>query len=180
MQLLTERYTEEITGIISCFDRVVIQGTITNFCYSQGMTAYLKSRKIRIFDYVRFTEPLRDEIIQNAERVAKENNIKIEFIRKSNLRKEERIRQIIEERGSHPGLVHIFSAMEPCHSYKPWHNKKTGQTYLKSAPGKCLHYYFYFIDEELGLCYLRVPTWCPFRLQFYFNGHNRLASRLDV
>jgi len=40
---------------------------------------------------------------------------------------------------------------------------------------KCLHYYFYFINEELGLCYLRVPTWCPFRLQFYFNGHNRLA-----
>ena len=30
--------------------------------------------------------------------------------------------------------------------------------------GKCLHYYFYFIDPQLGLCYLRVPTWCPFRL----------------
>jgi len=24
------------------------------------------------------------------------------------------------------------------------------------------HYYFYFIDEEFGLCYLRVPTWAPF------------------
>jgi len=31
---------------------------------------------------------------------------------------------------------------------------------------KCLHYCFYFIDEEFGLCYLRVPTWAPFRLQF--------------
>jgi len=26
---------------------------------------------------------------------------------------------------------------------------------------------------------LRVPTWCPFRLQFYFNGHNWLARQLD-
>ncbi|MCF2941933.1 MarR family transcriptional regulator, partial [Paenibacillus alkaliterrae] len=43
---------------------------------------------------------------------------------------------------------------------------------------KCLHYYFYFIDPDFGLCYLRVPTWCPFRLQFYMNGHNWLASRL--
>ena len=34
------------------------------------------------------------------------------------------------------------------------------------------------IDEQLGLCYLRVPTWCPFRLQFYFNGHNWLARQL--
>ena len=179
MQLLTERYSEEITGIISCFDRVVIQGTVQTFSYSEGMTGYLKSRKIRIFDYTDFVEPLRNEIRENAERIARENGLEIDFIRKNNFRKEERIRQIIEERGSHPGLVHIFSAMEPCHSYKPWHNKETHQTYLKYAPGKCLHYYFYFIDEELGLCYLRVPTWCPFRLQFYFNGHNRLASRLD-
>ena len=32
----------------------------------------------------------------------------------------------------------------------------------------------------LGLCYLRVPTWAPFRLQFYFNGHNLLAHKLDL
>lgn len=25
---------------------------------------------------------------------------------------------------------------------------------------------------------MRVPTWAPFRLQFYFNGHNYLASLL--
>ncbi|MCP5096763.1 MAG: hypothetical protein GY943_14515 [Chloroflexi bacterium] len=38
---------------------------------------------------------------------------------------------------------------------------------------------FYFIDPDCGLCYLRVPTWCPFRLQFYFNGHNALAAQLQ-
>jgi hypothetical protein len=32
---------------------------------------------------------------------------------------------------------------------------------LRPDTGKCLHYYFYFIDAELGLIYLRVPTWCP-------------------
>ena len=68
--------------------------------------------------------------------------------------------------------------METCPAYRPWHDKKTHQTFLKSVGGKCLHYYFYFIDEELGLCYLRVPTWAPFRLQFYFNGHNVLAAEL--
>jgi hypothetical protein len=67
--------------------------------------------------------------------------------------------------------------MEPCSTHKPWHNKQTGQTFLKPDDGKCLHYYFYFIDEELGLCYVRVPTWLPCRLQIYFNGHNWLAAR---
>lgn len=87
-------------------------------------------------------------------------------------------REILHERGAQPGLVHIFSAMESCASYKPWHDKRTGQTFLKPDSGKCLHYYFYFIDPALGLCYLRVPTWAPFRLQFYCNGHNLLATKL--
>jgi hypothetical protein len=62
---------------------------------------------------------------------------------------------------------------------KPWHDKTTHKTFLKPNTSKCLHYYFYFIDETLGLCYVRVPTWCPFRLQIYFNGHHWLASELD-
>jgi hypothetical protein len=106
--------------------------------------------------------------------------LEIEFIRKSkSFRKEDRIREILQTRGQHPGLVHIFSAMETCTAYYPWHDKQTHKTYVKSRQGKCLHYYFYFIDEDLGLCYLRVSTWCPFRLQFYFNGHNWLANQLE-
>jgi len=68
--------------------------------------------------------------------------------------------------------------MEGCNTYKPWHDKATGKTFLRHDTGKCLHYYFYFIDPEYGLCYLRVPTWAPFRLQFYFNGHNWLENKL--
>jgi len=33
--------------------------------------------------------------------------------------------------------------MEPYSTYKPWHNKQTGKTYLIPDEGKCLHYYFY-------------------------------------
>lgn len=176
MELLTDRYADKIAGTLSCYDRVIIQGTLPGLCYADGMTGYLKAKGIRIFDYPRFAEPLRNELRDNAEQIAKDNNLEIEFICKKNFRKEKRIKDILEKRGNHPGLIHIFSAMEPCPSYKPWHNKKTHQTYLKYADGKCLHYYFYLIDDELGRCYVRVPTWCPFRLQIYFNGHNLLAS----
>ncbi len=30
-----------------------------------------------------------------------------------------------------PGLVHVISAMEACPSYKPWHDKSSGKTYLR-------------------------------------------------
>lgn len=179
--LITDRYAAEIAGVLYSYDRIVISGQLQPICYAKGMTKYLYVHGIRIFDYVQFADPLRYEIRQNAETLAKAHGLEIEFINKvKSFRKEERIQSIVQKRGTHPGLVHIFSAMESCQSYQPWHDKVQGKTYVKMTQGKCLHYYFYFIDAELGLCYLRVPTWCPFRLQFYCNGHNVLANQLAV
>jgi len=180
MSNLLERYSSKIFCVLSCFDRIVITGTVPGWCHSRGMERYLASQGIMFFDYAtQFAEPLRDEIRSNAERVASEAGIEIEFIRKTHsFRKEDRIQGILAERGRHPGLVHIFSAMESCPAYTAWHDKPSGKTNLRRKDSKCLHYYFYFIDEEFGLCYLRVPTWAPFRLQFYCNGHNWLANQL--
>jgi len=179
-QLLPDKYREQVRGVLQCFDRIIIAGHLQPLCYAKGMTSYLYRRNILIFNYAaQFAEPLREAIRANAQAIAAEQGVEIEFIRRSqSFRKEDRIQEILATRGDHPGLVHIFAAMERCPAYRPWHNKDTHKTYLQSAESKCLHYYFYFIDEELGLCYLRVPTWCPFRLQFYCNGHNWLAAQL--
>lgn len=178
MELLTQRYQDKIMGTLSCYDRVIITGTLPRLCFAQGMTGYLYENGIRIFDYANFAQPFREQLRANAEKLAKANSIEIQFIRKSHIRKEDIVQKVLSQRGDAPGLVCILSAMELCESYRPWHNKKTGQTYLKANSSKCLHYYFYFIDEVFGLCYVRVPTWCPFRLQIYFNGHNYLAYQL--
>lgn len=177
--LLTEKYAADIAGVLNCYDRVVISGQLAPICYAKGMTKYLYVQGMLIFDYTKFAQPLRDAIRQNAATIAAATGIEIAFITKQkSFRKEDRIQAIVKARGAHPGLVHIFSAMETCQAYEPWHDKGTGKTYIRMTQGKCLHYYFYFIDEALGLCYLRVPTWSPFRLQFYCNGHNILANQL--
>lgn len=179
MKSFVERHQEDISGTLSCFDRVVITGTLPELCHAEAMGGYLGSRGIRLFDYTRWAEPLREELRENAEHLATEAGLQIEFIRNHKaLRKEARIKEILAERGEHAGPVHIFSAMEPCSSYRPWHDKLTHRTFLKPTSGKCLHYYFYFIDEQFGRCYVRVPTWAPFRLQVYFNGHFWLARQL--
>ena len=69
MQLLTERHSDQIAGVLSCYDRILLQGTLPTFCYAQGMTAYLYAQGIRIFDYPCFAQPLRDQLQANAERI---------------------------------------------------------------------------------------------------------------
>src|ERR1700724_3879749 len=64
--MLTERHAQQIAGVLSCFDRVMVQGTLPVFCYADGMTAYLTKRRIRIFDFTQFARPLTDAIKANA------------------------------------------------------------------------------------------------------------------
>jgi len=175
---LRDRYDDRISGVLSCYDRVVITGTLPTVCYAAGMTRFLYSQQIRIFDYPAFAATLRDRVRERAAALAAKAGITIEHIAKSHIRKEAVVAKVLERRGEHPGLVHVISAMEACDAYQPWHDKQTHKTYVRPDSGKCLHYYFYFMDSELGLVYLRVPTWAPFRLQFYCNGHSWLARRL--
>jgi hypothetical protein len=123
---------------------------------------------------------LRDRVRECAASLAAEAGVSIEHISKSHIRKEDVVARALEQRGDHPGLVHVISAMEACDAYKPWHDKQTHKTFLRPDSGKCLHYYFYFQDARFGLIYLRVPTWAPFRLQFYCNGHGWLARKLTA
>lgn len=177
MDNFLENHKKNIVGVLECFDRIMIKGTMLGHCYAEGMTRYLFSQGIRIFDYPKFASSLRDDIKRNAEKIAQENNIEIQYIQKKGVRKEELVQKIIDKRGNHPGLVHIISVVENCSAFKPWFDHKKKKAYLVGTQGKCLHYYFYYIDEEFGLCFLKVPTWCPFQLKFYCNGHSWLEAQ---
>ena len=117
-QSLTERYRERLAGVLSCYDRIVITGTLPGACYAGGMTSFLYSRGIRIFDYARFAEPLRERIRSRAQEVCVEAGIEVEHINRPHIRKEEVVAKVLARRGDHPGLVHVISAMEACQSYK--------------------------------------------------------------
>lgn len=175
---LVARYAAQIAGPLGCFDRVILTGSLLDGCHPAALERQLHFAGIRCFDGGVFAEPLRDALRDHAVKLAREAGVEVEFIQRKNFRKEDRLAQLLARRGDHPGLVHVFSAMEPCPAFRPWHDTASGRTGVKLTQGKCLHFYFYFVHERLGLCYLRGPTWLPFRLQFYFNGHTWLARQL--
>jgi hypothetical protein len=54
VELLTERHAAQIAGVLGCYDRILIFGTLPGICYGGGMTSFLYKRQIRIFDYPKF------------------------------------------------------------------------------------------------------------------------------
>lgn len=110
-ELLTEKYADRLDGVLHCYDRVVLTGSIQPWCYAQGMTGYLYAHGIRIFDYVQFAQPLREQICANAEAVAQEAGLEIEYLRKKNFRKED---------ASAPFWNGVVSSPGWCISSRPW------------------------------------------------------------
>jgi hypothetical protein len=178
MEQFINKYGRQITFSLSCYDRLIITGSMPEISYACGITKYLYSKNIRIFDYDKFAEGLRDTIRKQIDSLVAESGVEVQYLNKSGIRKESLVSAILKKWGDAPGIVCIFSTLEGCNTFKPWHDKASGKTFLKPDVSKCLHYYVYFIDEELGLGYIRIPAWCPFRLQIYFNGHNLLANKL--
>ena len=76
--LLTERYKNDLRGVLSCYDRIIITGTLPGVCYARGMTSYLYDHEIKIFDYANvFADPLRHRIRENAQMLAKAHGVTI-------------------------------------------------------------------------------------------------------
>jgi len=174
-----ERHCKEIEGRLLCFDRLELNGTLQSIQSPSAIFHLLQDAGLGAFDLKVLVQPLADALRANAERLASEHDLAIEFIRERSVRKADLVAGKLATRGHAPGLVCILSAMESCSTFAP--RRAGGQhrgDWIKAVPGYCLHYYFYFIDAELGLMHVRVPTWMPYRLQFNFNGHHWLATRL--
>ena len=54
------------------------EGRFGSFLAAGGMTSFLYSRGIRIFDYARFAEPLRERIRARAQEVCAEAGVEVE------------------------------------------------------------------------------------------------------
>jgi hypothetical protein len=99
---LVERYSDRISGVLSCYDRVVVTGTLPTVCYADGMTRFLYAYQIRIFDYPEFAMVLRERVREAAASLAAEAEIAIEHVAKGHIRKEAIVAQVLEQRGEHP------------------------------------------------------------------------------
>jgi hypothetical protein len=50
MELLTQRYSDKISGVIECYDRILITGTLPVLSNASHLTAYMFQNNIPIFD----------------------------------------------------------------------------------------------------------------------------------
>jgi len=177
--MFEEKYNDDILGSNSCIDRIIITGSLGPISYSSGLQCYLASHGILLKEFNAYSEKLAQVIKENAKFVAETEGAHYEYLDSPKIKKEKKVKEIIQRRGDHPGLVAVFSTLEVDNSFDFHFDKKENKVIIVPRRRKCLHIYFYFIDEELGLCYFRIQTFFPFKVQIYFNGKEQLVQKLE-
>jgi hypothetical protein len=143
------------------------------------MMAYLYAAKVKLVDFAAHVRDLTGQIRGHAKTMAEAIGQKVEFLRSHAEHKFELAEQELARRGAAPGLVAIYSALEPCRTFFLHRDAERRRLELQADAGKCLHLYFYFWHELYGLIHVRLQTWFPFTVHVWLNGRRWLARLME-
>lgn len=179
MKTFIQRFGQDILGVLHGFDRIRFRGTRRFLCNVTGMMAYLWQRQVLLKDFKSFAGDLTAEVRHAAEEVAVQAGRPILYLPNSAMDKEAWARDLARQDGIQQGLIGVLKSVECCRSYEVGPNRAEKKLELRSKPSKCLHYYHYSMDPEVGLVYVRLQTWFPFTVHVGMNGREWLARRMD-
>jgi len=168
------KHQDKITGMISCFDRIVFKGYLP-ISYAESMERFLNRRGVLFKNFKHFTSLCSDTVTDHAKEAARKAGRPYIYLN-APVRKEERAREIAQRDGVTKGLICVLSCVESCHSFKLKYGE--GKPRLAPSSPRCLCLYFYYIDREFGFMHVRIQTWFPFTVQVYINGHEWLARKM--
>ncbi len=84
-----KRHQADVAGMVSCFGRVVLTGSVPDIGHARAMESWLRLHQVWLADYPRWAEPMREETRDNAMKVAADTGLRIELIRKEDRVKRE-------------------------------------------------------------------------------------------
>lgn len=173
------RHSDKVTGVISGFDRLRLQGSLRALYVPEIFEEYLWRAEVRFKDYKDHLTSVTGRICAAAERIAQAAGTAVRYLRSSAVRKEELVADCLREHPTTAGVVAVLSATEPCRTWKLRGNRETKRLEPRLEWSRCLHLYFYFVHAELGLMHLRLQTWFPFLVHVGLNGREWLCRQLD-
>jgi hypothetical protein len=167
-----------VLGCLKGFDRLRFRGSKRQLCYSQGAMAYFSRVSVLLKDYERcFAKGLTIRVCQAIEKRAKEMGL-FQYLNNSQIRKEQAALEMAAKQGKTEGLIAVLACVEPSLNLRVRKNPVTKLLEPRLEPGKCQHYYHYYLDPVYGLRYTRLQSWFPFTMHAGLNGRDWLARQM--
>lgn len=173
------RYQDEISGVLSGFDRLLFRGTLRSLYALPVMDRYLASNRVLYKDFGKHVQEVSERLKAASLSRAEREGRPIQYLSSSGVSKEEIARGIAQRDRIQEGLVCVLSCVEPCVSFDIFRCREKKQLLLQRRERKCLHLYHYWKHPEIGFLHGRIQTWFPFTIQICLNGREWLARQMD-
>jgi hypothetical protein len=173
------QHAKDVIGVLSGLDRIRLMATLRPLYQPSFMMAYLSVLHVLLKDFAGFASAWTERVRTAAHQLAERFNRPLTYLHGSSERKELLARDLARQDSLSSGLIGIWSVVEPCLTYFVRRDREQKKLVLRLEPGKCLHYYFYFLHEQLGLLHLRLQTWFPFAIHACINGRHWLGRQMD-
>jgi hypothetical protein len=174
------KYADQITGVLSGFDRLVLRGTLRAICYEQGMMNYLSQQSVLLKNFARHVQEVSGRLKKASLAAAEKMGRTVKYLASSQTDKEKMARSIAAEQKITQGLVCVLTSVEVCPSFEVYRNRGTKRLELVSRLRKCLFFYHYSFHPVFGFMSARLQTWFPFPIQICLNGREWLARKMDA
>ena len=179
MLTVKEILTDKITLDIECIDRVYLNGYVKHLQLPGGLITFIREQMGFPIPSPMVLPPFTQAFRKAVEKYAKEQDLSIVDFAKGE-DKDEEARVHLAKFEKKQGVVLIGKAQERALGYKGQrkdHGKKVWFDYSRQSLN-VTYYYFYILDEEFGLFFIKVCTYFPFDVKVCFNGHEWAKQQL--
>ena len=179
MLMVKEILTNKVTLDIECIDRVYLNGYVKHLHMAGGLITFIREQMGFPIPSPMVLPPFTQAFRKTVEQYAKEQGLSIVDFAKGE-DKDEKARTHLAKFEKKQGVVLIGKAQEKALGYKGQrkeHGKKVWFDYSRQSLF-VTYYYFYILDADFGLFFIKVCTYFPFDVKVCFNGHEWAKQQL--
>src|ERR1700738_1519603 len=129
MQQFIEKYRDQITGVLSGFDRLVLRGSLRrlNICkfdsklkvfVAESMEEYCWQNDVLFKDYAQHVKSVSERLKKASLQPFRQQGLPLPVVQSPSVNKDALARQVAEERNITSGLVCAISALEPSPTFE--------------------------------------------------------------
>jgi hypothetical protein len=175
-----EVIAQHVTLELECLDRVYLNvyqpllqtpRSVFHFLREHHGAGAVSSRKMKA---------ISERFIRSTEAYAKKHEVEILIFEKGQ-RKEDLAAEYLAGFAGHEGVLFIGKAQEKARTFRTEGRRNAqGQTYpwIVETTAMVNQYYFYAVDEDFGLFFLKYSSYFPYGAKLCFNGHEWLKRQL--
>lgn len=170
-----DKFAALIVAVLSCFDRVIFKGHLPFGDDARLNTFVDHVLHMRRKDFLPFLQTQSDQLVAHAKQTAEAAGRPYVYLQ-GRCRKEQLIKNLIRQDRLAEGLVAVLCCQETCRTVKLKHARQRPELAFAYRPQRVL--YYYRLDPQFRLIYIRLQTWFPYVIQVYVNGHDWLARQM--